>query len=104
MGQLYEEQPRYDWERFNDLLHEYRGMLTSFPDMFNMHKVCHGRRSDPVHYSGVLCLVLCKNRRCQLPPSCTRQSVWYTIASELLIFVNILAFKFRWILTYGSDF
>ena len=41
VGQLYEEQPRYDWERFNDLLHEYRGMLTSFPDMFNMHKVGH---------------------------------------------------------------
>ena len=39
VGQLYEDQPRYDWERFNDLLHEYRGMLTSFPDMFNMHKV-----------------------------------------------------------------
>lgn len=36
---LCEDQPRFDWEPMGDLLHDYRGLLASFPDIITVHKV-----------------------------------------------------------------
>lgn len=34
-----EDQPRLDFEPMGDLLHDYRGLLASFPDIITVHKV-----------------------------------------------------------------
>ena len=36
---LCEDQPRLDLEPMGDLLHDYRGLLASFPDIITVHKV-----------------------------------------------------------------
>lgn len=36
---LCEDQPRLDFEPMGDLLHDYRGLLASFPDIITVHKV-----------------------------------------------------------------
>ena len=36
---LCEDQPRFDLEPMGDLLHDYRGLLSSFPDIITVHKV-----------------------------------------------------------------
>lgn len=50
LGHMHEEQPRYDWDRFNDLLHEYRGMIASFPEMFTIHKGSLEKRREYERY------------------------------------------------------
>lgn len=39
IGKLYEEQPKFDWEPLADKFHIYRGIISSFPDVINIHKV-----------------------------------------------------------------
>ena len=39
IGLLFEEQPKLDWEPLGDLLHLYKGIITSFPDILSAHKV-----------------------------------------------------------------
>ena len=39
IGMLCEDQPRLDLEPMGDLLHDYRGLLASFPEVINVHKV-----------------------------------------------------------------
>lgn len=34
-----EDQPRLNFEPMRDLLHDYRGLLASFPDIFTVQKV-----------------------------------------------------------------
>lgn len=38
IAQLHEEQPKNDFEPMIDVLHEYKGMLGEFPDIFTVHK------------------------------------------------------------------
>ncbi|XP_050528559.1 sorting nexin-9 isoform X3 [Daktulosphaira vitifoliae] len=38
IGKLIEEQPKLDWEPFGDMLHIYKGIITSFPDILTVHK------------------------------------------------------------------
>lgn len=39
IGKLYEEQPKFDWEPLSDKFHIYRGIISSFPNVTNIHKV-----------------------------------------------------------------
>lgn len=38
LGKMYEDQPKYDVEPMADVLHEYKGMLTAWPDVLNIQK------------------------------------------------------------------
>jgi sorting nexin-9/18/33 len=39
IGKLFEEQPKLDWEPLGDVLHLYKGIISSFPDILTVHKV-----------------------------------------------------------------
>ncbi|PNF21155.1 Sorting nexin lst-4 [Cryptotermes secundus] len=38
IGKLFEEQPKLDWEPLADVLHLYKGIISSFPDILTVHK------------------------------------------------------------------
>ncbi|XP_069692869.1 sorting nexin lst-4 isoform X2 [Periplaneta americana] len=38
IGKLFEEQPKLDWEPLGDVLHLYKGIISSFPDILTVHK------------------------------------------------------------------
>ncbi|KAL1110382.1 hypothetical protein AAG570_007913 [Ranatra chinensis] len=38
IGLLFEEQPKLDWEPLGDMLHVYKGILASLPEMLTFHK------------------------------------------------------------------
>ncbi|XP_029041095.1 sorting nexin lst-4 [Osmia bicornis bicornis] len=46
IGKLYEEQPKFDWEPLADKFHIYRGIISSFPDVINIHKSAVQKRKD----------------------------------------------------------
>lgn len=46
IGKLYEEQPKFDWEPLSDKFHIYRGIISSFPDVINIHKTAVQKRKD----------------------------------------------------------
>jgi len=39
IGKLFEEQPKMDWEPLGDVLHLYKGIISSYPDILTVHKV-----------------------------------------------------------------
>jgi hypothetical protein len=39
IGKLFEEQPKLDWEPLGDVLHLYKGIISSYPDILTVHKV-----------------------------------------------------------------
>ena len=39
IAMICEDQPRLDLEPLGDVLHDYRGLLSSFPDIITVHKV-----------------------------------------------------------------
>jgi hypothetical protein len=39
IGKLFEEQPKADWEPLGDVLHLYKGIISSYPDILTVHKV-----------------------------------------------------------------
>ena len=39
IGKLFEEQPRHDWDRLGDVMHDYRGMLSGWPGILQVHSV-----------------------------------------------------------------
>jgi len=39
IGKLFEEQPKLDWERLGDIMHDYRGMLSGWPGILQIHAV-----------------------------------------------------------------
>jgi sorting nexin-9/18/33 len=39
VGLLFEEQPKADWEPLGDVLHIYKGLIASFPDILAVHRV-----------------------------------------------------------------
>lgn len=54
IGRLFEEQPKLDWEPLGDVLHLYRGIIASFPDILTVHKVpWFMALTDCVHTRGV---------------------------------------------------
>nr|XP_014285831.1 sorting nexin lst-4 isoform X1 [Halyomorpha halys] len=38
IGKLFEEQPKMDWEPLGDMLHIYKGILSSIPEILSLHK------------------------------------------------------------------
>lgn len=43
IGRLYEEQPRLDWEHLADMMHDYRGLLSGWPQILHVHSGAMGR-------------------------------------------------------------
>ncbi|XP_026277188.1 sorting nexin lst-4 [Frankliniella occidentalis] len=46
IGRLFEEQPKLDWEPLGDVLHLYRGIIASFPDILTVHKGALQKRRE----------------------------------------------------------
>ncbi|XP_046406008.1 sorting nexin lst-4 [Ischnura elegans] len=46
IGKLFEEQPKADWEPLSDVLHIYKGLLSSFPDILSFHKGAIQKRKE----------------------------------------------------------
>ncbi|XP_071440227.1 sorting nexin lst-4 [Hetaerina americana] len=46
IGKLFEEQPKADWEPLSDVLHIYKGLLSSFPDILSFHKSALQKRKE----------------------------------------------------------
>lgn len=38
IGKMFEEQPKNDWEPLGDVLHIYKGIIASFPDIISVHR------------------------------------------------------------------
>ena len=36
---MFEDQPKLDWERFGDVMHDYRGLLSGWPGILQVHSV-----------------------------------------------------------------
>lgn len=41
-----EDQPKYDWEPLCDVLHIYKGLIGSFPDILNLHRSALDKRKE----------------------------------------------------------
>jgi len=46
IGKLYEEQPRLDWERLADMMHDYKGLLSGFPQILHIHSGAQGKHRE----------------------------------------------------------
>ncbi|RZF41211.1 hypothetical protein LSTR_LSTR011592 [Laodelphax striatellus] len=46
IGQLFDEQPKLDWEPLGDTLHIFKGILASFPDILQVQKGVIQKRRD----------------------------------------------------------
>ncbi|XP_023334885.1 sorting nexin lst-4 [Eurytemora carolleeae] len=46
LGKLYEEQPRLDWEHLADMMHDYKGLLTGFPQILHVHSGSVGKQRE----------------------------------------------------------
>ncbi|XP_018495380.1 sorting nexin-18 isoform X2 [Galendromus occidentalis] len=46
IGQLYDENLRHNWENMADTLYEYRGILSSWPDIINIHRTFLTKRRE----------------------------------------------------------
>ncbi|XP_068082349.1 sorting nexin lst-4 isoform X2 [Anabrus simplex] len=46
IGKLFEDQPKSDWEPLGDMLHIYKGILASFPDILTVHKGALQKRKE----------------------------------------------------------
>ena len=46
IGGLYEEQPRMDWEHLADMMHDYKGLLSGWPQVLNLHSGSQGKRKE----------------------------------------------------------
>ena len=42
IGRLYEEQPRLDWEHLADMMHDYKGLLSGWPQVLHLQSVSTG--------------------------------------------------------------
>ena len=39
IGKMFEDQPRHDWDRLGDVMHDYRGLLSGWPGILQVHSV-----------------------------------------------------------------
>ncbi|XP_063218973.1 sorting nexin lst-4 isoform X1 [Bacillus rossius redtenbacheri] len=46
IGKLFEDQPKMDWEPLGDILHLYKGIISSFPDILTVHKGALQKRKE----------------------------------------------------------
>jgi len=46
IGKLYEEQPRLDWEHLADMMHDYKGLLSGFPNILHIQSGAQGKHRE----------------------------------------------------------
>ena len=46
IGRLYEEQSRMDWEHLADMMHDYKGLLSGWPQVLNLHSGSQGKLKE----------------------------------------------------------
>jgi len=46
IGKLYEDQPRLDWEHLADMMHDYKGLLTGFPQILHIQSGAVGKHRE----------------------------------------------------------
>ncbi|XP_059090678.1 sorting nexin lst-4-like isoform X1 [Tigriopus californicus] len=46
ISELFEEQPKNDWERFGDVMHDYRGLLAGWPNVLQIHQGAVGKKKE----------------------------------------------------------
>jgi len=46
IGRLYEEQPRLDWEHLADMMHDYKGLLSGWPQVLHLQSGSQGKRKE----------------------------------------------------------
>lgn len=46
ISRLHEEEPKYDFEPLADILHQYRGLLSGWPEILQLHKSTVSRRNE----------------------------------------------------------
>jgi sorting nexin-9/18/33 len=46
IGRLYDEQPRHDLEPLSDALYEYKGILSAWPEILQVHKGALNRKKE----------------------------------------------------------
>merc|ERR1712106_1047662 len=46
IGRLYEEQPRLDWEHLADMMHDYKGLLSGWPQVLQIQQGGQGKRRE----------------------------------------------------------
>ncbi|KAF2893797.1 hypothetical protein ILUMI_12381 [Ignelater luminosus] len=46
IGKIFEDQPKLDWEPLSDKLYIYKGITSSFPDIFAIHKGAQQKRKE----------------------------------------------------------
>ena len=53
IGKMFEDQPRHDWDRLGDIMHDYRGLLSGWPGILQVHSVGSTSKleSNEVHLS-----------------------------------------------------
>ena len=39
IGKMFDDQPKNDWERLGDTMHDYRGLLAGWPNVLQIHQV-----------------------------------------------------------------
>lgn len=48
IADLYEKQPAQDFQPLSDVLHEYKGIMTSWPEILDLHKGALGRKKEHI--------------------------------------------------------
>merc|ERR1719323_1466038 len=59
IGEMFEDQPRHDWDRLGDIMHDYRGLLSDWPGILQVHSGAvgqaevaeMGQRTDTLSYA-----------------------------------------------------
>ncbi len=46
IGKMFDEQPKLDWEKLGDVMHDYRGMLGGWPGVLQIHAVSVPTNND----------------------------------------------------------
>lgn len=46
IGKMFEDQPRHDWDRLGDVMHDYRGLLSGWPGILQVHSGALGKRKE----------------------------------------------------------
>jgi len=46
IGRLYDDQPRLDWEHLGDMMHDYKGLLSGWPAILQIHSGAIGKQRE----------------------------------------------------------
>ncbi|KAF5302239.1 hypothetical protein FQA39_LY10278 [Lamprigera yunnana] len=82
IGKIFEEQPKLDWEPLLDKLYLYKGITSSFPDIFAIHKGAQQKRKE------------CE--KVNMPPAQLSEVRKRTDTVSYAIFAELQHFKIEW--------